>query len=260
MARGTRRTEEASAARERQREEWAKDNFPRLTKNMLPAVVRFLEQGDDINEIAQHEYSEPNPQNPGQPFKRRFTCFNDKLDGTPCPGCNSGLKMKFRGVFNVIQRQRGIIRRGSDGKAIKGPDNKYIIDGFKDEVVVLDVPSTCLETLRKNDVDWKGLMTGEIKVEVNTSTFEPFRFTCADFSNWFNQPMTDVDIQLAQGRHNIDEVMRPPSFDDASQIVAREVARLNMAGGSNAPAPVNSDSATAPSQGQPAAGQSNVFA
>lgn len=207
----------AEEARERQ-EQWDAQRKPQLwPKDGGSYQIRFLEQEQSVKNYAQHEYSK---QTSRGPQRRRFTCLNDKNDGTKCPGCDAGLKIKIRGVFNVIQRQRPVLRRGADGKAVKDGNNNYIVDGHQDEVVIIDFPSTTANMLRQVDADMGGLMSRDVKLSrTSGNQFQPYLVMPADM-NAGAVPMSEADFELAKGKHDLDEFMQPPSFVDAAKIVA----------------------------------------
>lgn len=201
--------------------------------------------------FAVHEYEVPNPQRPtDRPWKRQFTCLNDKDDGTPCPACDAGMKQKLRGVYNIIQRQRPIFRKDKDGKAIY-VNNEPIIDGHEDTVVILNVPSTTAEVIRRKDADYNGLMSRDLKIRRSSDTFQPWDIEPADIDSGA-VPMSEADQELAKQKHDLDEFMQPPPFQEAARIVAKETNRPPQSGGGSQP------------QGQPQAGEGggsgNAFA
>jgi hypothetical protein len=221
MAQGYDRVQQAAAAQEEQRKKWAEQSgIPQLwLKKGQEVTLRFLEQGPAVHNFARHEYTVPNPQNPSQPFRRMFTCLNDKDDGTACPGCAAGLKRKYRGVYNVIQRNRPVLRRDKENKAIK-VNGEYVEDGYEDAVVVFDVPSTTFNELSKKDSAYNGLMTGDLKVSKTGAQFQPYSIEPADIAN-FATPMSDNDQVLAAKKHDLNKFMAPPTFQEAAQLVAQ---------------------------------------
>lgn len=187
-------------------------------KNPGPYTVRFLEQGPDVHNYPVHEYKVPG--NNGV-INKRFTCLSEVHQ--PCPGCQAGLKVKRRGVFNLIQRSRPVVRKGQDGKALRNPDNTYVIDGYADAVVVLNVGGPAAEALRKFDGQFQGLMSRDFHIQFSGDTFQNIAmFPVLDAQGSSNPtPMSDADLQLAANKHNLDEYMKPPDFQEAARIVAR---------------------------------------
>lgn len=211
-------------------------------------MVRFLEQGADINSYNCHAYQVPN--NQGGFWAKQFTCLREMpYNGAECPGCAAGLKMKLRSVFNVIQRNRPVFRKDKDGKAIKH-NGEYIVDGYDDQVVLLSVPSTTSEVLRQKDAAYHGLMSRDLVLSDSTNTFQPWAIEPA-FIDGGMQPLSEADQALAAKRHNIDEFMKPPSIAEAQGIVNQYGANSGQGGSGQRSGP----------QGTAAqAGQANGFA
>jgi hypothetical protein len=222
MAKGWQDIEAQTNALAEQRERFAAGFKPMLrvnNRNPGPFVIRFLEQGPDVNNYPVHEYKVPNPQVQGGFANRQFTCLSEA--GQECPGCAAGLKVKRRGVFNVIQRQRPVFRKDKDGKAIY-TNGQPIIDGYQDEVVIVNVGGPTAEMLRKMDGKFQGLMSRDFEVSYS------------------------ADQQLAANKHDLDEFMKPPPFQEAAQLVAQ------YGNNSGARPPAGAPPTGGP-QGQPAA-------
>lgn len=214
MAKGWSRVEAKAQEDAQRREEWAKSNVPQLwLKEGQKEQVRFLEQGPDVNNFFVHEFRTK----AGNTM--RFTCLNDLEDGTKCPGCDQGLPRKIKVVINLIQRNRPILRKGSDGKAIK-VNNEYIVDGHQDEVVVFTGPSTTADMLRQKDAKYHGLMSRDMELSRTGTQFSPYVVEPADVDSG-PVPMSEADQALAAKKHNIDEFMKPPTFAEAAQKSAQ---------------------------------------
>lgn len=249
MAKGWDAVQQQSAALEEQRAEFGKNFKPELrvnAKNTGPFTIRFLEQGDEVHNYAVHEYKVPAPG--GGVYHKRFTCLSERNE--QCPGCTAGMKRKTRGVFNVIQRQRPVIRRGADNKAVKDAAGNYIIDGFQDEVVIANVGGPTAEMLRKSDGNYHGLMSRDFVVQYSGDTFQGWTLTPAiDASgNAIATPMTEADMHLAAQKHNLDEVMAPPTFQEAASIVARYGPNSGAQQGPGAPPAQATQHGVAPGQ------------
>lgn len=235
---GDERLAQAAMARE-QRQASNKPALFMSKNNTGPYVVRFLEQGPDKRIYVVHTYKTPHPNNPTQTITKYFTCLNDKEDGTQCPGCEAGMNTTMKGAYNVIQRDRPQIRRGADKKPIKDGQGKYIVDGQADEVVVWVCAGTTADIIRQKDGDYKGLMSRDVKLLFTGASFQPYSIEVADIDAGA-VPMSEADLKLAESKHNLDEYMAPPGFQDAARIAAAA-----MAGGAV--------QESAPSQSAPAA-------
>lgn len=255
MSKGWDRVEQATAAAQEARERAEQSRLPQLftsavkaAKGGHPVVIRFLEQGPDVNTFDRHEYQVPD--NRGGFYRRQFTCLREVKQ--ECPGCSAGLKIKVRGVYNVIQRNRAVLRKDKDGRPIKDPSGNYIVDGHQDQVVIFDVPSTTAEELRKKDATYHGLMSRDLQLSESGSSFQPWTIEPADIDSG-PQPMSQGDQALAAHKHDIDAFMKPPSPAEAQQIV-------NQYGG-NSGAQQNSapGGAVGPQGNATAAGAANGF-
>lgn len=221
MAKGWNEIEQQAAATAEQRARYEAGFKPELrvgAKTPGPFIIRFCEQGPDVNNFPVHPYDVPDGK--GGTFSRRFTCR--KEIGEDCPGCNAGMKLKRRGVYNVIQRQRPIFRKGQDGKAIY-VNSEPIVDGAQDEVVIANVGGPTANMLRQLDGKMQGLMSRDFDVTFSGDTFQSWNITAVmdGAGNSMATPMSEADILLANAKHNLDEYMKPPSFQEAAQIVAQ---------------------------------------
>lgn len=216
MAKGYDRVEQMEQERQEQQQRFESENKPQLwlSNQGDRAVVRFLEQGPDIHNYAIHPYRT------AQGKYREFTCLNDADDGTPCPACQAGVDRKVKGVFNVIQRQRPVLRKDKDGRAMKDSNNNYIVDGHQDEVVILKVPSTTLSLIKEKDSKYGGMMALDVEIARTGTQYSPYNLEPADIDQP-KTPMSDADQVLAQKRHDLDEFMKPPSFAEAAKLAAR---------------------------------------
>lgn len=224
MAKGWDGVQEQSEALAAQRAEFGEGFKPELRindRNVGPIAIRFLEQGDDVHNYPVHEYKVPNPSARGGANTRRFTCLSEV--NQPCPGCEAGIKRKRRGVFNIIQRQRPVYRKGQDGKAIKNPDGSYITDGWEDTVVIANVGGPTAEMLRKSDGQYHGLMQRDFVVQYSGDTFQAWAlFPAVDArGNANSTPMSENDLALMAKKYDLDEYMKPPSYQEAARIVAQ---------------------------------------
>lgn len=191
--------------------------------NPGPVAIRFLEQGLDVHSYYVHEYKVPDSGVQGGFRTKRFTCSKQDPWNSDCGGCNAGMKRKLRGVFDVIQRQRPVLRRGADGRAMKDNNQQYIVDGYRDEVVIASVGSPTASMLRKADGQYHGLMSRDFIVMYSGDTFQAWNLSpSVDGSgNAMATPMSEADVQLAATKHDLDEFMKPPTPQEAAQIIAR---------------------------------------
>ena len=214
--------------------------------NGLPLVVRFCEQGNEgpyaVNTFKIHEYKEPSDKAVGGFFVKKVTCFSEI--GHECAFCRAGLPQKVNGAYNLIQRNRPVLRKGQDGKAIKQQDGSYIIDGYADQVVVFVCSNTTVQTIKKLDNDIGGLMSRDVTISPSGNSFDPYSFFPVDIGAPA-APMSEEDQALLAKRHDLDKFMAPPTLQEAATIITRYGANSGM---------------SSPSQGIPVAVPPNGFA
>jgi hypothetical protein len=182
-----------------------------------------------------HEYKEPSPR--GGWNTSRFTCLTEV--GQECPGCLAGMKRKPRGVYNVIQRNRPIYRKDSEGRNMKDPAGNYYTDGWADTVVIANVGGPTADMLRQADGQYGGLMSRDFVVGYSGNKYQAWNLAPAMDAqgNSMATPMSDADFQLAAAKHDIDKYMAPPSQQEAAQIVARYGPNSGGSGGQQQMAP-----------------------
>src|SRR6185436_20290665 len=120
-----------------------------------PLVVRFCEQDQDVNSYERHPITRP-----GNKYPDLYTCLSEI--GVDCPACRGGVKSTRKGAYNLIVRNRAVLRKGSDGKVIKNNDGSFIVDGYADQLVVWECSNTTANVLRRADHDFKGLMSRDL--------------------------------------------------------------------------------------------------
>lgn len=258
MAKGWDGIEEQTVATAEARQRASETFLPEIRigekdHNKGPFMIRFAEQGPDVNNYAVHEYNVPNPSG-GRPWRRRFTCLREEpWNGPNCPGCAAGIKRKRRGVYNIIQRQRPVLRKDKDGKALKNTDGSYIEDGKADQLVVANVGGPTAEMLRKADADYRGLMSRDFWVQWSGNTFQSWSLSPVmdDQGNAIATPLSDNDRALLAQKHDLDAYMTPPSFEEADRIV-RQYGPNSGSGGGGGGQPSASPQGTASQAGNAA--------
>lgn len=193
--------------------------WPGLRNSGDAVIVRFLEQGDDVASAWMHEYKIPNRQ------KSFFTpCLDQDGDGTPCPGCEQGLKQTFKGFINVIWRNSPQLERNSDGRAIKNDQGQFKVAGYEDEVVVWMQGITVFEDLADKDIKYRGLCTRDFEIRrrgsgLNTKyIIDP---VLDDQGNANAVPMNDSDLHLAANKYDVEtEYTVPKSYDETAKLLS----------------------------------------
>lgn len=230
MPKGWGTVEQRAAEAAEQQKRWAESSKPQLwISEGERAIVRFLEQGPEVNTYFVHPYR-------SQAGKyTTFSCLNQDDDGTRCPGCEAGMKRQLKGVFNVIQRQRPVLRMDSNGHAMKDSNQQYIVDGHQDAVVILTLPETTTNLLREKDVKYNGLMSRDVEIARTGTKFSPYNVEPADIDSGV-VPMSDADQVLVANKHNLDEFMQSPTFAEAAKLAGNAQAQVAQSQGQPAQA------------------------
>lgn len=199
--------------------------WPALRNSGDSVQVRFLEQGDEVECAWMHEYKQTGKQ------RSFFTpCLDQKGEGTPCPGCEQGIKQTFKGYINVIWRNSPQLERDADGRAIKNEQGQYKVSGYADEVVVWVQGITVFEDLADKDIKYRGLCTRDFEVRrrgsgLNTKyVIDP---VLDDQGNANAVPMNEGDQRLAAQKHDVTWYTKEPTYDETARLLSGSSAPSN---------------------------------
>lgn len=194
------------------------------------ATIRFLEQGDDVNWCWMHQL----PPRGDQKYGDNEPCLNTRNDGTPCPGCERGLRRIVNGFVNVIWRDGPVwaseeVDSGKgDGKKWKklkkSPSGDLILDHREDILAVWKGGITVFEELDGIDVTYKGLMSRDFKVTrrgegLNTK----YSIVPAD-PDGGPQPMSEKDKELYGKKPDLTPYVTPAPYDEWGQGNQRQAS------------------------------------
>src|SRR6266566_4640641 len=97
------------------------------------AVVRFLEEGDEVNFAWKHK----TPPTGDRKWGGWVVCRDQDETGAPvgadCPGCDRDLKKQFRGVINMVWRDAPVYERDKEGRLVKDRYDRKIVTDQKDQ-------------------------------------------------------------------------------------------------------------------------------
>src|SRR6185436_11633459 len=187
-----------------------------------PLVVRFCEQDQDVNSYERHPITRP-----GNKYPDLYTCLSEI--GVDCPACRGGVKSTRKGAYNLIVRNRAVLRKGSDGKVIKNNDGSFIVDGYADQLVVWECSNTTANVLRRADHDFKGLMSRDLALSYTGDDKNPYAVAPVDIDSG-PQPMSDEDAAMAAKKYDLDKVFKPPTQEEMADLVRRYGANSGASG------------------------------
>lgn len=152
-------------------------------------LVRFLEQGDDVNWAYVH----------GDFNERKIVCLDQdeegRRTGEPCPGCESGSKRSIRGAINLIWRD-------AEGSG-------------EDKVAIwTSGPRVFIDTLADLDATYRGLSSRDFRVtrkgveKDTTYSIQP-----AD-PDGGPQKMSKADEALFGEKYDLSWYVEPPKYEE----------------------------------------------
>ena len=210
MPRGKQAAERASA---KEAAKW--DNKPFALYFKLEdgdsTIVRFLVEGDDMAFAYKHEIPVPN-----RAWGRLVNCCDQEQEDEYCPGCEAELKLKSRGQIPLIWDDAPVLKRDSDGKAVKDKKGNYVIEGTEPQVALWDCSWQVFEDLQEKDTDFRGLMSRKFKIKRKGSSTDTTYTISPEDPDGGRQKMTARETKLMQGDTmiDIDEFIKPLTPDE----------------------------------------------
>jgi hypothetical protein len=171
------------------------------------AQVRFLEEGEDFTTFYVHKLPQQGNRFPEIP------CLNQKKDGTPCPGCEEGIKRSFKFAANVIWRDGPVYERDNENKLIKDSNGKLKESGRADGVFVWTGGIQVAEDLDHLDGKYRGLKARDFEVSRSGKKLDTkYRFLPAE-----QTPLSDNDKKLMKEKFDLNQLKKPPSYEEFFQ-------------------------------------------
>jgi hypothetical protein len=206
------------------------------------AVVRFLEQGDDIHWAECHEVPVE-----GRAWGDDVVCLDQERDGTPCPGCEKNLPRRFRGWISLIWEDAPVYERYTEGenkgRLVKENGKKKVI-GHKPQVAVWKSGIRLFEELDEIDANYGGLMSRRFKVKrkgVKTDTKYSIVPAVIDGGK---QPMSSDEEKLAGDKPDLNSFTAPGNYDTwgtrPGQTAQSTTSGSSNGGGSSESSPAKS--------------------
>lgn len=175
------------------------------------AVVRFLEQGDEIAWAWVHELEPRGKQRWGDHVPcRRQTPQSDER----CPGCEQGLDRSFLGWINLIWRDGPVYKRDSEGNLMKS-DQGLVREGTADVLAVWERGKTTFEELAGKDATYKGLRSRDFRITRYGSGMSDTKYVIepADVDSG-PQPLSDTDKALMEKKEDLLPRTLAPAYEE----------------------------------------------
>lgn len=169
------------------------------------AIVRFLEQGDDVVSMWAHQ----------KPNEFQYIPCRDQdpetgeTIGEDCPGCENGYKKRFRGLINLIWRDAPVYEQDENGRL-----NFNKVVGREDAVVVWETGIEVFEDLQILDEDYNGLMSRDFKIRRKGEKLETKYTIVPANPDGGATPLSSDDEELADRKFDLNEITAPPSYEE----------------------------------------------
>jgi hypothetical protein len=174
------------------------------------AVVRFLEQDDDVFCAMMHEVPVEN-----RSWGKNVVCIDQERDGTPCPGCERDMDRRFKGFINVIWFNAPVFRRDADRKLIRdSATNKPEKIGERPQVAVWNSGIRLFEELEEINANYKGLKSRRFKVKRKGRGLDTKYVIVPEDIDSGPQPMTEEEQKLAAEKPDLNQFTRPGTYED----------------------------------------------
>lgn len=158
------------------------------------AIVRFLEQGDEVKWAWVHEIPVE-----GKTFGPKIVCRDQDEEGRrigeSCPGCERELKRSFRGVINLIWRGAG-----DDGE----------------DIVALWIagPRVFVDTLDPLETAYRGLASRDFTVTRKGERLDTSYSILPTDPDGGAQPLSAADKKLAKDKNDLTWYVEAPSYEE----------------------------------------------
>lgn|SRR3954447_2356600 len=224
MPRGFQGVREASADVESRRGSGPGSLFFRL-KSGETAVVRFLEQDDDIAWCYMHEVEVE-----GRSWGRNVPCLDQEKSGVPCPGCERDMDRRFKGFINLIWFNAPIFKR-DDGKIVKDRLGDPVVLSTQPQVAVWNSGIRLFEELDEINTNYRGLMSRRFKVRRKGEGLDTKYHISPEDPDGGAQPMDADELKLAEGKYDLNLYTQPSSYEDFLKEMGASGGNRNGQGG-----------------------------
>lgn len=172
------------------------------------AIVRFLEENDDVHYADVHEIPVE-----GRSWGITVPCLDQNAEGKPCPGCERGLERKFKGYINVVWFDAPIWKRDENMKLVKDNSNRKISIGNKTQVAIWTSGIRLFEKLEVINDRYKGLSSRRFEITRKGDNLPFYEIVPQDIDGG-PQDFSPTEEELAESKHDLNQYTVPGSVDD----------------------------------------------
>ncbi len=184
------------------------------------AIVRFLEEGDDIVSAYVHHVPNPNPRsrNPIKIVCRDQDPETGATVGAECPGCNSTdkeiAKRRLQGAINLIWRDGPVYEKDNDGKIVTDARGNWVVADRADQVAVWTSGVRLFDELVGIDADYNGLASRDFKITRSGGGLDTeYTIRPAEIDGG-PKPLSKADKALAEEKNDLTEFEAPRPVED----------------------------------------------
>lgn len=173
------------------------------------AIVRFLEQDDDIHWAMCHEVPVE-----GRQWGKDVPCLDQEKEGEECPGCDADLPRRFKGYINLIWQDAPVFKRDGDGKLVKDRLGDLVITGTKPQVAIWSSGIRLFEQLDEINANFKGLSSRRFKVKRKGEGLNTTYSINPEDVDSGPQDFSDEEGKLAADKYDLADFVKPPALED----------------------------------------------
>ena len=219
----------------------------RLPKSGDEAVVRFLEEGDDVFYAEMHEVPMGGTWPSGKPKTMDIPCLKNDDPSADCPGCNHGnedvSKTKFKGFINVIWFDAPKFKRDDNNKIVKDKSGNAEVVGEEDQVAIWSSGIRLFEELDEHNATYKGLMSRPFKIKRKGTGLDTKYVIAPDDADAGPVAMSKTEKKLADDKYDLNPFVKPPDYDEFVKKLSGDFtggdSESSDSGGSSSSAAVN---------------------
>jgi hypothetical protein len=181
------------------------------------AEIRILEEGDDVTCYWAH------PVDMGKRFPTLVPCRDQDMEtgeriGEDCPGCEQGLKRRFRIVLNVIWRNGPLY----DKDEVTGKIDFDTPSRYEDHVCLAEFGSEFAEDLQLLEEDYNGLKSRDWKISRRGAKLDTKYSIRPAVVDGGAAPLSKADKELEAEKYDLNEVVAAPAYEIWGKAIARK--------------------------------------
>jgi hypothetical protein len=181
------------------------------------ATVRILEEGDDVTCYWAH------PVDMGKRYPTLVPCRDQDMEtgeriGEDCPGCEEGLKRRFRLVLNVIWRDGPVYEKDEATGKIDFDTPSY----NEDHVCLAEFGSEFAEDLQLLEDDYSGLKSRDWKISRRGAKLDTKYSIRPAVVDGGATPLSKEDKILEENKYDLNEVVAAPAYEIWGKAVGKK--------------------------------------